>query len=170
MKTLRSITLFSLIISTIYSCNMNNNSAEQLDLKRCRDLIEVKQDDPFFLELTDFLKSLLSCSKISIYYNKLTKEEDEELLASFSEHINYYTQAFSDSSLLTKDYVKMDLGEYKKPCKYKRGVCNFYTQYIYHSKDMDVLYIRLFQEGELERFDLLVKRNEDGEFEVLAVG
>ena len=61
-----------------------------------------------------------------------------------------------------------ELGKYKNPCQYKKGDCNFYTQYIYQSKD--VLYVRLFQEGEIERFDFLVKKNENGEFEVLVFG
>lgn len=168
MKILSSITLLALFVLTIYSCNMNND--EQLFKEKCRDIIEVNNSDLFFLELTKSIKSFLSCSDINIYYKKFTKEEEEELLMNFSEHINYYTNAFSDSSLLTKDYIKIDLGKYKNPCQYKKGDCNFYTQYIYQSKAKDVLYVRLFQEGEIERFDFLVKKNENGEFEVLAVG
>lgn len=169
---MKNIGLFCVIVSIIHSCNLDDNKQSDVVTKEtdCTNILENKQGDDFFIELDHFLKTLTSCSEVDIYYKELTKEEDDELLLGFSNHINHYSTAFSDSSVLAHDFMKLNLGNYNTPCQYNQGACKFYTEYIYCSKNKDIQYIKLFQKGEAERFDLLLKKTKDGEFKVLAVG
>jgi hypothetical protein len=85
---------------------------------------------------------------------------------SLDENIKYYADIFKDSVILDKKFVYHDLSYCCATYKNQLDNCIFYAGGIYHSEDLSVQFIRLYQEGSIDNYDLMIKETDEGYFTI----
>lgn len=121
-----------------------------------------KKFEILFFEIEKLIRRDWECPKVNIEYKELRISEEKEIHDSFYSIINDYAVSFGDSLILEKSFKVSDFSSYCQSQSSLTGGCTFYFGLIYYSKDNTIQYLRLFQEGNHERFDLLIRLDEDG--------
>lgn len=167
---------FSFVLFTCQSCKNSNNETTttyELKLSGPSNLLDCNHSKfkILFSELKKYLASQYpNCSSFQVSYRKITSEQlDNNLQQFISISKNPYLRSI-DSTFNINNILYFDLGIYNNTKPYeKSNPCSFYTNGIYYSDDYSIQFIRLFQEGKDEYFDLFIKIIE-GKVNVIAFG
>ncbi len=109
-------------------------------------------------EVNKILPSLYpECTEFKVAYQELTQDEKDVMATYMQETIDRVTRDSpeKDSSVYSQEFLFTDLKACGKTIDYDSvDNCSFYAGAIYHSKDFKVQFVRLFQTGRNEYFDV----------------
>lgn len=123
--------------------------------------------------ISSFLPTLYPhCDSFEISFKQLDKGQLDTIEIYKNDFINHYVSNIedADSTVLNKSFYFDKLEKCSNTKVYdSSNSCEFYVGGIYLSRDKSLQFIRLYQEGEIEMFDMFIQIK-NGEVEVLAVG
>lgn len=109
-------------------------------------------------EVNRILPSLYpACTEFKVAYQELTQDEKDLMVKCMEETIDHVNRDSPDKdrSVYSQEFLFTDLKTCGRTIEYDTvDNCSFYAGAIYHSKDLKIQFVRLFQTGRKEYFDV----------------
>ncbi len=159
-----------IVLGIMYSCNGSNETEPDSDDQQVTEPINLMDCQPekfeiLFEKLEEFLPLMdTGCKEFKVAYKPIPEEEKELMTIYMSEFVTKHLadSPESDSTLFLQEYQFTDLEFCEPTITYDSSdSCSFYTGLIYHTLDYKVQFIRLFQDGSEEYFDLYLDLTND---------
>jgi len=167
MNFFKKILIISFFATFLHGCYQVENKDSDSDPILLNDILK-KNNKELYESTIEMINVLYNCEQIDIYFKDLTFKEKEETKAEFL-NITQSIREDSVKSLNNKFFYKEIDNIDTSFAEYKEGDCSYYTDGLIFSKDKSIQYMRLFQKGKVERFDILIQITGKG-VEILAFG